>query len=649
MGKNLAQKLIAPHLMEGRMEVGAEIGLTIDQTLTQDATGTLVMLELEAMQLPRVKTELSAQYVDHNLLQTDFKNADDHLFLRSACQKFGLWYSRPGNGVSHPLHMERFGIPGKTLLGSDSHTCAAGSLGMLAIGAGGLEVAQAMAGEPFYLKMPSIWGVRLTGELPDWVSAKDVILEMLRRHGVAGGIGKIIEYYGPGLACLSAMDRHVIANMGAELGATTTVFPSDNAVERFLVSQGRGGDWREVSADTDALYDEHGEINLSTLEPLIACPSSPDNVVPVREVAGREIYQAYIGSSANPGLRDFAIPALMVDGQQVHDAVSFDINPTSRQILENLTQMGLLAKLIRAGGRLHQTGCNGCIGMGQAPATGRISLRTVPRNFPGRSGTPEDHVYLCSPETAAASALTGVITDPRTLHMPYPRFEEPDRLILNTEMLIPPAPVGRQVELVKGPNIQSLPPLEPLPDSLEGPVLIKLGDNVSTDEIMPAGEQVLPYRSNIPAISTFVFRGVDASYYERAMHHQQSGSFVVGGRNYGQGSSREHAAVGPRYLGVKAVIAKSFARIHRQNLINFGILPLTLANPDDWHRIAPGHVLRLPDIREAIRRGNQVHILNQSTNETYIAEHGMTERQVQMLLAGSLINLLRARQVGHGV
>jgi aconitate hydratase len=338
----------------------------------------------------------------------------------------------------------------------------------------------------------------------------------------------------------------------------------------------------------------------------------------------------------------------MVDGQQVHDAVSFDINPTSRQILENLTQMGLLAKLIRAGGRLHQAGCNGCIGMGQAPATGRISLRTVPRNFPGRSGTPEDHVYLCSPETAAASALTGVITDPRTLRMPYPRFEEPDRLILNTEMLVPPAHVGQHVALVKGPNIQSLPPLEPLPRSLEGPVLLKLGDNVSTDEIMPAGEQVLPYRSNIPAISKFMFRGVDASYYERAMHHQQSGSFVVGGRNYGQGSSREHAAVGPRYLGVKAVIAKSFARIHRQNLINFGILPLTFGNPDDWNRIAPGHVLRLPDVREAIQRGNQVHILNQSTNETYIAEHGMTDRQVQMLLAGSLINLFRARQVGHG-
>lgn len=648
MAKNLAQKLIASHLLEGRMVVGTEIGLKIDQTLTQDATGTLVMLELEAMQLPRVKTELSAQYVDHNLLQTDFKNADDHLLLHSACQKFGIWYSRPGNGVSHPVHMERFGIPGKTLLGSDSHTCAAGSLGMLAIGAGGLEVAQAMAGDPLYLKMPRIWGIRLSGTLPDWVSAKDVILEMLRRHGVAGGVGKIIEYYGPGLACLSAMDRHVIANMGAELGATTTVFPADRAVQRFLEAQGRGGDWVELVADADATYDEHDEINLSELEPLIACPSSPDNVVPVRTVAGRQIYQAYIGSSANPDLRDFAIPALMVDGKQVHEAVSFDINPTSRQILENLIEMGLLAKLIRAGARLHQAGCNGCIGMGQAPATGRISLRTVPRNFPGRSGTKEDQVYLCSPETATASALTGVITDPRRLEMAYPRFAEPDRLIINTDMLVPPGAAGAPVELVKGPNIQSLPPFESLPDSLEGPVLIKLGDNISTDEIMPAGEQVLPYRSNIAAISKFVFSGVDATYYERAMQHQQSGSFIVGGRNYGQGSSREHAAIGPRYLGVKAVVAKGFARMHWQNLINFGILPLTFANPDDWNRIAPGDVLRLPDVREMIQRGNEVRIINQRKQETYVAEHGMTERQVQMLLAGSLINLLRARQMAQG-
>jgi predicted aconitate hydratase len=647
MGKSLAQKLIAGHLVEGRMEVGAEIGLKIDQTLTQDATGTLVMLELEAMQLPRVRTELSAQYVDHNLLQTDFKNADDHLFLRSACQRFGIWYSRPGNGVSHPVHMERFGIPGKTLLGSDSHTCASGSLGMLAIGAGGLEVAQAMAGEPYHLKMPSIWGVRLSGELPDWVSAKDVILEMLRRHRVTGGVGKIIEYYGQGLACLSAMDRHVIANMGAELGATATVFPSDSAVKRFLESQGRGGDWVGLVADADATYDEREEINLSELEPLIACPTSPDNVVPVREVAGRDIYQAYIGSSANPGLRDFAIAALVVDGRQVHEAVSFDVNPTSRQILENLIRMGLLTKLIRAGARLHQAGCNGCIGMGQAPATGRISLRTVPRNFPGRSGTREDQIYLCSPETAAASALTGVITDPRTLKMAYPRFEEPEQVIVNTEMLLPPTSAGEQVELVKGPNIQSLPPFEPLADSLEGPVLIKLGDNVSTDEIMPAGEQVLPYRSNIVAISKFVFRGVDESYYERAMRHQQSGSLIVGGRNYGQGSSREHAAIAPRYLGVKAVVAKSFARMHWQNLINFGILPLTFANPDDWNRIAEGDILRLPDVREAIQRGNQVQILNQGKSETYMTAHAMTDRQVQMLLAGSLINLFRARQAVH--
>jgi aconitate hydratase len=445
------------------------------------------------------------------------------------------------------------------------------------------------------------------------------------------------------------MDRHVIANMGAELGATTTVFPSDGAVQRFLTSQERGGDWCELAADADATYDEHDEINLSELEPLIACPTSPDNVVRVREVAGREIYQAYIGSSANPGLRDFAIAALMVDGKRVHDGVSLDVNPTSRQLLENLIQMGLLAKLIRAGARLHQAGCNGCIGMGQAPATGRISLRTVPRNFPGRSGTPEDQVYLCSPETAAASALTGVITDPRTLMMPYPRFEEPERVLINTEMLTQPQPAGQEVELVKGPNIQSLPTFEPLPDTLEGPVLIKLGDNVSTDEIMPAGEQVLPYRSNIAAISKFVFRGVDESYYARAMQHQQSGSLIVGGRNYGQGSSREHAAIAPRYLGVKAIVAKSFARIHWQNLINFGILPLTFINAEDWDRIAPGDILSLPDVREAIQHGNWVRILNRRKNETYTAGHAMTDRQVQMILAGSLINLFRARYTVHGV
>lgn len=644
MKLNVAKKLIQSHLLEGEMRAEKEVGIRIDQTLTQDATGTMVMLELEAMGLRRVKTELSAQYVDHNLLQTDFKNADDHLFLRSACKKFGIWYSRPGNGVSHPVHMERFGIPGKTLLGADSHTCAAGSLGMLAIGAGGLEVALAMNGEAFYVRMPKVLGVNVTGELSDWVSAKDVILEMLRRHGVDGGIGRIIEYYGPGLDSLSAMDRHVIANMGAELGATTSVFPSDAAVKRFLDSQGRGEDWVELVADEHAEYDEYGEINLSELEPLIALPSSPGNVVPVREVAGREIYQAMVGSSANPGLRDFAIAALIVDEKQIHDRVSFDINPTSRQILENLTEQGLLGKLIRAGGRIHQAGCNGCIGMGQAPATGRISLRTVPRNFLGRSGTKEDQVYLCSPETAVASALTGAITDPRSLGMRYPRFIEPERLIINTDMLVAPVKDGEKVELEKGPNIAPLPPFDPLPDSIEGPVLLKVGDNISTDAIMPAGEQVLPYRSNIPAISKFVFARIDETYHDRAMEYVRSGSLIVAGRNYGQGSSREHAAIAPRYLGLKAVIAKSFARIHWQNLVNFGILPLTFVDPADWEKIDRSDLLILSNVREAIRRAKQVNVINKTKGESYATEHGMTQRQVEMVLTGSLINLMRERQ-----
>jgi aconitate hydratase len=641
MRKNVTQKLIASHLVEGEMKAGAEIGLKIDQTLTQDATGTMVMLEFEAFQIQRVKTELSAQYVDHNLLQTDFKNPDDHLFLRSACQKFGVWYSRPGNGVSHPVHMERFGIPGKTLLGSDSHTPAAGGLGMLAIGAGGLEVTMAMAGRPFYVKMPQIWGINLSGELPEWVSAKDVVLEMLRRHGVRGSVGKIIEYYGPGLAALTAMDRHVIANMGTELGATSTVFPSDEAVRAFLRTQGREDDWVEIAADEEAEYDEYEEINLSELEPLIACPSSPGNVVPVREVAGKEIYQSYIGSSANPGLRDFAVAALMVAGKQVHDRVSFDINPTSRQILENLIELGLLGKLIHAGARLHQAGCNGCIGMGQAPATDQISLRTVPRNFPGRSGTKEDQVYLCSPETAAASALTGVITDPRTLNMAYPQFTEPETIHINTDMLVPPLEDGQRIDLKKGPNIKSLPDFDPLPDTLEGPVLLKVGDDISTDEIMPAGSRALPYRSNIPEISKFVFNQVDESYYERAMKHRDKGSFIVGGDNYGQGSSREHAALAPRYLGLKAVIAKSFARIHWQNLVNFGILPLTFVNPKDWEKIDHRDVLAISDTRHCLQDGKTVKVVNITKGETYETEHSLSERQMKMILAGSLINLVR--------
>ncbi len=640
MGKNIAQKLIEAHLVSGDFAPGSEIGLRIDQTLTQDATGTMVMLEFEAMGLPRVRTELSAQYVDHNLLQTDFKNADDHLFLYSACMKFGVWYSRPGNGVSHPVHMERFGIPGKSLLGSDSHTCGAGALGMLAIGAGGLEVALAMAGKPFFVSMPRIWGVRLTGSLPDWVSAKDVILEMLRRHDVDGGVRKIIEYHGPGLQSLSTMDRHVIANMGAELGATTTVFPSDETVLRFLKAQGREGDWVEILPDRDAEYDELDEIDLSRLEPLIACPSSPGNVVPVREVAGRELYQATVGSSANPGLRDFAVAAMIVDGKQVHPRVSFDVNPTSRQILENLISMGYLAKLVRAGARIHQPGCNGCIGMGQAPATGKISLRTVPRNFPGRSGTNDDRVYLCSPETAAASALTGKITDPRSLDVTYPRFEELEAIEINTRMLVAPTLEGTQVELEKGPNIRPLPSFDPLPETLEGPVLLKVGDDISTDEIMPAGTRVLPFRSNIPAISRFVFEPVDPSFYERTVKHGRNICFLLGGKNYGQGSSREHAALAPRYLGVRAVIAKDFARIHFQNLVNFGILPLEFVNPADFDKVSQGDVLELTGVRDALQPGKNIEITNRTRSEAYALRHSLGPRQVEVVRRGSLINVV---------
>jgi len=624
------------------MSTGSEIGIRIDQTLTQDATGTLVMLELEAIRLNRVRTELSAQYVDHNLIQEDHKNPDDHLFLLSACQRFGVWYSRAGNGVSHPVHQERFGKPGKTLLGSDSHTPAAGSIGMLAIGAGGLEVALAMAGEPFYLRMPAIWGVRLTGRLPEWVSAKDVILEMLRRHNVDGGIGRIVEYYGPGLDGLSAMDRHVIANMGAEMGATTTVFPSDGEVRRFLKSQGREHDWAELLADPGATYEYQDEIDLSRLEPMIAMPSSPGNVKRVREAAGEEIYQAYVGSSANPGYRDFAIAAEMVKDRQVHPRVSFDVNPASRQILENLVRDGHMVSLIRAGARIHQAGCNGCIGMGQAPATDKISLRTVPRNFPGRSGTREDKVCLVSPETAAASALTGVITDPRELGISYPDAAEPESPAINTQMLLPPLPPeqARRVELVKGPNIASLPELETLPDELDLPVLLKVGDDISTDEILPAGARVLPFRSNIAKISDFVFDMIDRSYPGRA--RETGDHAVLGGSNYGQGSSREHAALAPRYLGLRVVVSQGFARIHWQNLVNFGVLPLTLEDPSEYDRIAQGDQLQLRNLTRQIREGTVV-VENTTSNRRVACRHDLSDRQIDFMLAGGLINWLRDR------
>jgi aconitate hydratase len=647
MGKNVAEKLIDSHLVEGTMEVGEEIGLEMDQTLTQDATGTMVMLEFEAMGIPRVQTELSAQYVDHNLIQSDFKNPDDHLFLRSACKKFGAWYSRPGNGVSHPVHQERFGEPGKTLIGSDSHSPAAGAIGMLAIGAGGLDVAMAMAGKPYTIDMPEVWGVKLTGELPDWVSAKDVILTMLERHDVDGAVNQIIEYYGPGLDSLSCMDRHVIANMGTELGATSTVFPADEEVHDFLRRQGREEAYREIKADADATYDEHEEIDLSTLEPKIAKPSSPGNVVPVRDVEGREIYQSYVGSSANPGFRDFASAAEIVDGHQVHDRVSFDVNPTSRQILENLMNTGHLQMLTRAGARIHQAGCNGCIGMGQAPATGQISVRTVPRNFPGRSGTKEDAVYLVSPETAAASALTGEITDPRDLadlyDMEYPNAEEPDEISINTDQLVPPVSEdeAKGMDLEKGPNVVSLPEFEELQDAFDLPVLLKVGDDISTDEIMPAGSRILPYRSNIPKISEFVFEQVDESFFDRAMEHQDNGFAVVGGTNYGQGSSREHAAIAPRWLGTRVKIAKSYARIHRQNLANFGILPLLFKEDEDYDSIEQGDTLQFRNLRDQVQSGTDVELSNADKDETYVVEHDLSERELQMVLQGSQISVVK--------
>jgi len=644
MRNNVTQKLIDSHLVSGKMVPGEEIGLKIDQTLTQDATGTMVMLELEAMGLKKAQTEISAQYIDHNVVQADFKNPDDHLFLQSACEKFGIWYSRPGNGVSHPVHMENFGAPGKTLLGSDSHTCAAGSMGMLAMGAGGLAVAMAIAGKPFYVQMPKVWGVELTGSLPDWVSAKDVILEMLRMYDVHGGVGKVIEYYGPGLENLSAMDRHVIANMGAELGATGTVFPSDSETKKFLKIHGRENDWSELTADNGAEYDEYAEINLSNLEPLIACPSSPGNVVPVSAVAGKEIYQSMIGSSANPGLRDFAITALIVDERTVHNRVSFDINPSSRQILENLIHEGYLQKLVHSGGRIHQAGCNGCIGMGQAPATGKISVRTVPRNFPGRSGTKEDQVYLCSPETAAASALQGVITDPRTLDMDYPKYSDPEQIILNTQMLLAPSNNGENKSLIKGPNIKPLPEFDMFPDSIECPVLLKVGDNITTDDILPAGTKVLPFRSNIPEISKFTYYLLDESYYERAFNNRETGSIIVGGDNYGQGSSREHAVLAPRYLGVKIVLAKSFARIHWQNLANFGILPISFINPDDYITIDQDDILCVQDARKTMQDSRKVAIHNKTKDLYYESEHALTDQQVEMILEGSLINVIKRKQ-----
>lgn len=647
---NVSQKLINSHLVKGSMNPGEEIGIKIDQTLTQDATGTLVMLELEAMGLDKAKTELSCQYVDHNLLQTDFKNPDDHLFLKSAAERFGIWYSRPGNGVSHAIHTERFARPGKTMAGSDSHTPASGCMGMLALGAGGLDVAFSIAGEPMFLKMPKVLGVKLTGKMPDWVSAKDVVLEMLRRYDVKGARGFIIEYYGPGLEELSTMDRHVIANMGTEMGATSTVFPSDEEVQRFMKQQGREDEWIELKADEGAEYDKYEELVLDEVVPLIALPSSPGNVVPVSEVEGDEIYQAYIGSSANPGFRDFWIASEIVTGKTANEDVSFDVNPTSRQIIENMVKSGAMLQLVQSGARIHQAGCNGCIGMGQAPASGRNSLRTVPRNFPDRSGTKEDTVFLCSPETAAASALTGKITDPRKLEdlydMKYPKYSDPDDYIINKEMLHAPKTNGQEKkELVKGPNISTMPDFEKLAD-FEVPVILKMGDDISTDGILKAGAEVLPYRSNIPEISKFSFTVIDENFYDNAIEAKENhgGHIVIAGDNYAQGSSREHAAIAPRYLGQKAVIAVSYARIGWQNLINFGILPLEFENPDDLKDIDEGDILKVENVREQVKESDQILIYNQTKESEIKTKLSLSDRQLEAILDGGIINNFRKKK-----
>ncbi len=644
MSLTVAEKLIESHLVSGSLKRGTPIAIRIDQTLTQDATGTMAYLEFEAIGIPRVKTELSVSYVDHNLLQTDFRNADDHRFLQSIAARYGLWFSRPGNGICHQLHLERFAHPGKTLLGSDSHTPTAGGCGMLAIGAGGLDVAMAMAGRPFHLIMPKIIGVHLTGKLPPWVSARDVALWMLRKLTVKGALGKILEYFGPGVRELSVPDRATIANLGTEMGATTSVFPSDDITRAWLKAQGREQEWRELVVDEGAQYDEIIELDLSTLEPLAACPSSPDNVKPVAELEGRPVSQVIVGSCANSSLRDLLVVARTLKGRKVHEKVSFEINPGSLQVLENLDAMGALQDIIHAGARIHQCGCLGCIGMGQAPATGTISLRTFTRNFPGRSGTKNDQVYLVSPEVAVASALAGCIADPRKLGA-YPEIDLPEHFILNDSLLLPPLPEeeAAKVEIVRGPNIVPLPEFEPLPEDLHAKVLLKVGDNITTDHIMPAGAKILPLRSNLPAISQYVFSSIDPEFAQKALALKEEGLgvVVVGGENYGQGSSREHAALAPRYLGVRAKLAKSFARIHKANLINFGILPVVFADPADYDLLEPGDALVFKNVREALASGAEELDIEVQGKKTIKGKIDLTERDREIILAGSLLNLAR--------
>jgi aconitate hydratase len=644
MGLTLTHKILESHLVSGKLAPGEEIAIKIDQTLTQDATGTMAYLEFEAIGINRVKTELSVSYVDHNILQTDFKNADDHRFLLSIAKRYGIWFSKPGNGICHQVHLERFAKPGKTLLGSDSHTPTAGGCGMIAIGAGGLDVAMAMAGYPFYLKMPKIVGVYLYGKLQPWVSARDVALYLLSKLTVKGGRNKILEYFGPGIKTLTVPERATICNLGTETGATTSIFPSDELTFFWLKAQNREEDYIELKPDEDAQYDEIIEIDLSKIEPLCACPSSPDNVKKVAEEAGKPIAQVIIGSCANSSLKDLLIVSKILENHKVHPDVSFEINPGSIQVLENLVALSAFKNLLKAGARIHQCGCLGCIGMGQAPPTNSISLRTFTRNFPGRSGTSPDFIYLVSPETATASAIRGVITDPRELG-DYPEIIIPEKFIINDSMLIPPLPEeeAQKVEIIRGPNIVPLPPFDPLPENLEGIFLLKVGDNITTDHIMPAGAQILPLRSNLPAISEYVYKNLDPEFSKKALEIKNKGLTIgiVGGENYGQGSSREHAALAPRYLGVRIKLAKSFARIHRSNLINFGILPLVFEKKEDYNQIEQGDAFFIKDIRKALLEGEKkIKIIIKGKGEIS-AILDLSEREKNSILAGSLLNLAK--------
>ena len=636
--RTLTEKIIAEHLVSGEMRPGAELALRIDQTLTQDATGTMAYLELEAMGIDRVRTELSVSYVDHNMLQQDFRNADDHRYLQSIAARYGIYFSRPGNGICHQVHLERFARPGKTLLGSDSHTPTAGGIGSLAIGAGGLDVAAAMAGRAYSLVMPRVLGVRLTGALPAWVSGKDVIIELQRRLTVKGGVGRVLEYFGPGVASLTVPQRATITNMGAELGATSSIFPSDDLTLAFLTAQGRSDAWRPLAADEGATYDGVIEIDLSRLEPLVSCPSSPDNVKPVRELVGTPLSQVCIGSCTNSSYHDLMTVAAVLRGRSVHPGLSLTISPGSRQVLTLLSKNGALADLVAAGARVLECACGPCIGMGQAPASGSNTLRSFNRNFEGRSGTPDAGIYLASPEVCAASAIAGCIADPRELGEP-PVVAEPASYLVEDNMIIAPPAPGTAVEIVRGPNIKPLPQVPPLAESIRGEALLKVGDNITTDHIMPAGAQVLPFRSNIPAISEFVFQRLDPTFASRA--RAACRGFIIGGSNYGQGSSREHAAIGPRYLGVEAVVAKSYARIHVANLVNFGILPLLFVDPADYDTIEQGDLLLLDDVRRAIEAGAELTLADLTKGRGIAVRHELSPRQVRILLAGGLLNYYR--------